>query len=570
MEFKQRVKEAADIAQVIGEVVRLKPLGPDRMIGLCPFHQEKTPSFNVHRDQQFYYCFGCQKGGDVFKFVEEFEGVSFFEALKSLAERFGIPLPRRDDFDDETSRERAALLAMQAIALRHFRGSLSAEARRYLETRNVDRSAIEDFELGYAPAGSTLSRLLEREGFSRTQLVASGLVIERDDGSLGDRFRNRLMFPIHNEQGKVIAFGGRAMGEDQPKYLNSSDTRLYTKKRILFNLHRAKETIRRLEYTILVEGYLDVIGLAQAGIRNVVASCGTALSEDHVRALKRHADRIVINFDPDSAGLNAAERSIRMLLEESMKIRVLTLDGGRDPDEYVTQEGVEAYHRKIESAENYFHWLAGRARARFDMRSAEGRMEGFRELLRPALERVPDKLERLAVVNDLAVYLGVDARAILDQIKKSETAPARPGSSASPLPLPEALLIRGLLDNPAAAPVASARLEPLESWRRMSSAKILRAAFALGSQQALSYEALDARLEESDRRVLAGVMFADKANAAVSEQQLNACIESLEASDTLQKSNRLRDEIRALERDGKFEEAFARMRSLPGDKLAGA
>lgn len=558
MDFKDRVKEVVDIAQVIGEVVRLKPMGPNRSIGLCPFHQEKTPSFHVHRDKQYFYCFGCHKGGDVFRFLMEIEGVSFYDAMISLAERYGIPIPQRSTFGDAESRERDALMAMQEVAFQHFRASLNAESKSYLASRNVSLQTIEEFGIGYAPQGATLTRRLQQEGFQNQQILQSGLILQRDDGSLYDRFRHRLIFPIHNEHGKPIAFGGRAFGEDQPKYLNSSETRLYTKKRVLYNLHRAKETIRRLDYTILVEGYMDVIGLAQAGVRNVAASCGTALSEDHVRILRRHSDRIVVNFDPDNAGVNATERSIQILLEESMRIRVLALTDGLDPDEYVAKHGVDAYRQKIEHADTYFHWLAERARGRFDMHSGEGRMEGFRALLKPALEKIPDKLERLAIVNDLSSYLGVDAKAILEQLKVIPKAAPRQQSAPS-LTDSESTLIRGLLSNPAVLPEIDGRLQQLNFWRGLNGNKILSA--ILGGT--INMDQLDARLGDADRRLLATVMFADKTDGEVSPEQLRACVERLEAEERAQHIASVRDEIRRLEREGKFAEAIAMQRELP-------
>lgn len=562
MDFKERVREAADIVQVVGEVVRLKPLGPGRFVGLCPFHQEKTPSFHVHRDRQFFHCFGCGKGGDVFRFVEEIEGVGFFDALKSLAERYGIPLPQRQTFGDAESRERDALLAMQEIALRHYRESLGGEALAYLKRRGVSDQAIETFALGYAPPGATLVRVLEREGFSRGLIAASGLAVEREDGKLYDRFRRRLMFPIHNEQGKPIAFGGRALGDDEPKYLNSSDTRLYTKKRVLFNLHRAKESIRKLDCSILVEGYMDVIGLYQAGVTNAVASCGTALSEEHVRALRRHSERVVINFDPDSAGANAAERSIRLLLQESMRVRVLTLEDGLDPDEFVAAHGAEAYARRLESAESYFHWLAARARARFDLRTAEGRMEAFREVLRPALERVPDKLERLAIANDLAQFLGVEPRAILDQLKPAPSGAPRPVSVTVPLTPTESLLIRGLIENPALGPEIAFRLAPVRAWREMPGARILEVLLALASSGKFSYDALHARLSEGDQKILAAVVLADKTEEAIPAEQLLACVERLRETDGERRRAEVRERIKSLEREGRWREALELMSEL--------
>jgi DNA primase len=562
MDFKERVREAADIVQVVGEVVRLKQLGPSRFVGLCPFHQEKTPSFHVHRDRQFFHCFGCGKGGDVFRFVEEIEGVGFFDALKSLADRYGIPLPQRQTLGDAESRERDALLAMQEIALRHYREALGGDAKAYLARRGVGEAAIETFALGYAPPGSTLVRRLEREGFSREQIAASGLAVERDDGSLYDRFRHRLMFPIHNERGQAIAFGGRALGDDEPKYLNSSDTRIYTKKRVLFNLHRAKDAVRKLDQSILVEGYMDVIGLHQAGVANAVATCGTALSEEQVRALRRHSERIVVNFDPDSAGAGAAERSIRLLLEESMRVRVLTLAGGLDPDEFVARHGAAAYARSLEVAESYFHWLAARARARFDMRTAEGRMEAFREVLRPALERVPDKLERLAVANDLAQFIGVEPRAILEQLKPAPSGAPRPAADALPLTPNEALLIRGLIEHPDLGPELARQLAAIRAWRELSGRRILETACALAAADRLTYDSLHARLDASEQKVLAAVVLADKTGEEIPPQQLLACLASLREADEERHRSEVRERIKSLEREGRIREAMELMSEL--------
>ncbi len=562
MDFKDRVKDAADIVRVIGEVVRLKPLGPNRFVGLCPFHQEKTPSFNVHRDKQFFYCFGCQKGGDVFRFVMEIEGVGFFDALKSLAERHGIPVPQRTDLGDAESRERDAQLAIQKLAFEHFRHALNAEARGYLERRNVRPETADEFGLGYAPPGATLVRRLQQQGFSPEQIAASGLAVRRDDGSLYDRFRHRLMFPIHNESGQVIAFGGRAFGDDEPKYLNSAESVLYTKKRVLYNLHRAKETIRRAESAVLVEGYMDVIGLVQAGVRHAVASCGTALSEEHVRALRRHADRIVVNFDPDKAGQNATERSIQTLLSESMRVRVLVLDGGLDPDEFIAVHGVDAYRQLLDKAETYFHWLAARARSRFDMTTAEGRMEGFRALLKPALDLVPDPLEKLAIASDLGTYLGVDSRAILDQLKRQSrgvvpTAPAAPQA----LPGNEALLVRCLLDHPTEAPAAAARLAAADIWRTWPSAAILETIMTLGATD-LRYESVAARSSDRDRAFLASAVLADKHTEQTTVEQLEACLAAIESQQRQRQIAVLRRSVRELERAGRLAEAISTQKQI--------
>ena len=313
-------------------------------------------------------------GGDVIKFVMEMERISFMEALKLLAERNGIAMPKRE-YSDPESKLRGALMEMHETAAAAFQKNLAgpagAEARNYLAGRGVSPEQISEFGLGLSDAsGQQVIRMLEPR-FAPEQLEVSGLVMKRQDGSgFFDRFRGRLMFPIHNESGKIIGFGGRALRSgDEPKYLNSPETALYHKSYVLYNLHRAKDAVRKADFAVLVEGYMDVIGVYSAGVRNVVASCGTALTNTQVRALKKHSGRIVVNFDPDAAGANAAERSIQMLLDEGFQVRVLELEGDLDPDEYVKREGAEAYRSRLEKAPSYFHWLADRARKKFDMRT---------------------------------------------------------------------------------------------------------------------------------------------------------------------------------------------------------
>ena len=437
MDFVEQLKSSIDIVKVVGEYVRLRRVGATgRYLGLCPFHQEKSPSFNVNQGRQFFKCFGCGVGGDALKFVMDIEGMTFPEALKYLAERNGIPMPKRTEYADADSKLRGALHDIHAIATKLYQSALAspqgADARAYLTKRGLTQELIETFELGYSdPAGQALMRRLSQESFTPEQIEASGLVRRRNE-SAGhyDTFRGRLMFPIHNESGKVIAFGGRALGaDDQPKYLNSPETPIYKKTATLYNLHRARDGMRKSNRAVLVEGYMDVIGVYAAGVGEVVASCGTALTNPQVRALHRHADTVIVNFDPDAAGANAAERAIQILLDESLHVKVLALDGGLDPDEYVKQNGAEAYRAKLDAAPGYFHWLADRARARFDMRSSDGRMDAFKFLL-PAVQRIPDKLERAAVASDIAGYLGVEPGLVLDEFKRASLERRPSGASA--------------------------------------------------------------------------------------------------------------------------------------------
>src|ERR1700682_2520699 len=395
--------------------------GSARWAGLCPFHTEKTASFSVHGGFQFYKCFGCGAGGDVIKFVMEIEGLTFYEALKLLAERNGIAMPRRE-YSDPESKSRTAILEMHEQAARLFQQNLNspagADARRYLTERGLSPETIAEFGLGYSDSsGSQLTRRLEQNS-PPDLLEKSGLVRRRESGGLYDYFRGRLMFPIHNESGKVIGFGARALrADDQPKYLNSPETAVYKKNSVLYNLHRAKTPIRKLDYTILVEGYMDVIGVWAGGVQNVVASCGTALTNPQVRSLKRHSESIVVNFDPDAAGANAAERSLQMLLDESIHVRVLELEGDLDPDEFVKQSGADAYRARLQSAPSYYMWLFHRARARFDNGTAEGRIQAFKYVT-PAIHRITDKLERLAMANEAAAYLGLDDRLVREQFNR--------------------------------------------------------------------------------------------------------------------------------------------------------
>src|SRR6266852_1986919 len=356
MDFVEQLKSSVDIVHVIQEYVRLRKAGPTRFSGLCPFHNEKTPSFSVHAAHQFYKCFGCGAAGDVLKFVMEMERLSFYEALKLLAERHGIPMPKRSEYSDPETKLRAALYQMHELAEEAFRANLDGpagvETRAYLERRGVAPVTVAEFKLGYAErSGRGLVRLFEKHNFSGEQMEKSGLVVKREDGSFYDRFRHRLMFPIHNESAKIIAFGGRALDPaEQAKYLNSPETPIYRKSYVLYNLHRAKQGIRQADRVVLVEGYMDVIGVYASGVHEVVASCGTALTPHQVQAMKRHSDKIVLNFDPDAAGAKAAERSINLLLEEGMHVRILALDGGLDPDEYCKQRGAEAYLAKLNTS----------------------------------------------------------------------------------------------------------------------------------------------------------------------------------------------------------------------------
>ncbi len=565
MEFVERLKSAVDIVRVVSEYVpRLEKRGA-RYVGLCPFHNEKTPSFTVHATHQFYKCFGCGAGGDVIQFVMEIENLTFYEALKHLAERYGIPMPKQERLSDAESRLRGALYSIHEVAARLYQAALAssagAAAREYLRQRGLPAALVEEFGLGYAePGGQALIRRLERDGFARAEIEESGLVIPRQGGGWFDRFRGRLMFPIHNESGKVIAFAGRALSEgDEPKYLNSPETRIYKKSYVVYNLHRARKAIREADGAILVEGYMDVIGLWGAGVRQAVASCGTALTVDQVRLLRRHSDKLVVNFDADAAGGEATERSIQLLLEQGMRVRVLALGEGLDPDEYVRKYGAEAYQARLRTAPSYFYWLADRVRTRFDMRKVDERVEGLRLLL-PAIQRIPDKLERAAVAGEVASYLGVEPGLVLEQFQRAAAQRKREPERRprEPLAPTELVLLKALVADAEARRQVLPRLVGLRSLEGLRSRPLLEAMAQLESGGAgFSYAALEARLAESDKALLASVVFADEEDQEPDAlAQALACLESLKQKDRELRRAELRAQVKAAEREGRIEEAL--------------
>src|SRR5499433_1440114 len=369
----EKVKQQADIVRVIGEYVQLKKAGQN-FRGLCPFHSEKTPSFNVHPTRQIYHCFGCGQGGDVFKFVMEMEKCPFPEAMRIVAEKCGIALPRPKDRSPEERREnqqRGVLLEIhreaQSYFVKQLEGTLEGKAARaYLEDRGLDRDTITRFAIGYAPSGGDLLLRHLKSKYQEKALVDSGLISRDQSGRLFDRFRRRVTFAISNESSRIVAFGARALGDDQPKYLNSPETPIYSKSNVLYHLYRAKDAVRRQDFAVLVEGYMDAIAVARAGISNVVASCGTSLAEPQIRLLGRFTKRVIVNYDPDAAGQAATERSITLLLEQDFEVRVLALPpiadekGGEskaDPDLFLREKGKDDYLKVLKDAPPYVDYL---------------------------------------------------------------------------------------------------------------------------------------------------------------------------------------------------------------------
>ena len=494
--FKESLKQQADIVRIVGDYVKLRKAGAQNFSGLCPFHPEKTPSFSVHATRQFFHCFGCGESGDVFTFVQKVENITFPEALRLVAHKLGVPMPKVSFSSPAEARDaqvRMALLDVHVRATAFFQECLrrpeGATAREYLKGRGLDAEMIDRFRIGYAPDSGFLLRDALRREFDEELLRESGLFSwketseagaepsavssrqkqvlrspapERakdarsgDPGSAQDdnsvkanderratdsagakpeargsqpaaiysKFRNRVMFPICNDQGKVIGFTGRTLATDEkagPKYLNSPETPIYSKSRVLFNLDNAKEAIRKLDYSIVVEGQMDCISVYAAGFHNVIASSGTAFTELQAKLLGRFSKNVVVNFDPDTAGARATERTLGLLTEEEFNIRVVSLETGFDPDLFIRRKGKEAYGAALKHSQKYFDYLIDRARAQFPARNADSKVKALNHLL-PHIQRVPSRIVRDELAMEISQKLGIDSAVLRQELKHAAT-----------------------------------------------------------------------------------------------------------------------------------------------------
>jgi len=514
--FADKVKQQADIVRVIGEYVRLKKAGAN-FTGLCPFHQEKTPSFAVHPVKQIYHCFGCGVGGDVFQFVMELEKSTFPEAVRTVAEKCGIAIPRPRERSPEERREnqqRTALLDLHREAAAFFVRSLheSTEGKvalAYLEDRSLDRDALLRFGLGFAPSGGdALLRRLKPKAPEKL-LEASGLFSKDQNGRLYDRFRRRIMFPISNETGKVVAFGGRAMGDDMPKYLNSPETTIYSKSNVLYHVDRAKESLRQIDFAILVEGYMDAIAVARAGFLNVVASCGTSLAESQIRLLARFTHRVVVNYDPDAAGQTATDRSIGLLLEKEFEVRVLRLPGGGDPDKFLSEQGADAYRKLLAQAPPYLDYLIGRAR-QMDRTTAEGKVAALNFLM-PYVQKLPNRLIRSEWATRIASELKVDEPVLREALRRAATerrSEVKPKAELlAPVVKPaERQLIRMLAEANGFREAIARELASASLHRGLETERIFENLISKAAEQP-DPVLLSAALDDRDRRLLYDILF---------------------------------------------------------------
>lgn len=407
------IRSRSDIVEVVSECgVVLRPAGRDYK-GLCPFHDEKTPSFTVSPQKQMFYCFGCQTGGNVFTFVQKHEGKNFKETLEWLAGRLNIELPNRDGRESRKQRQLASLEDLNRFAVEYYHNQLlidraGASAMQYLKHRGVQLKTLRSFQLGYTKSGRRdLIRVATDKGFTIQQLIDAGLIRDDDRGPQ-DRFWNRVLFPIYNERGIPVGFGGRSLSEEhQPKYLNSPATVLYDKSQILYNLDKARQSIYKKQHILLVEGYMDVLMLFQSGIENVVASSGTALSENHANLLKRFAPEVIIVYDGDASGLQAAQRGLHRLLAEGLRVRVARLDTGEDPDSFIRKHGADAFTEEhIDKAENLIEFQIQAATQRQNIHRVDVKTEVVKEVVETLLN-LKNRVERNEYIKYAAKELHV-------------------------------------------------------------------------------------------------------------------------------------------------------------------
>ncbi|HEY6768271.1 MAG TPA: DNA primase [Candidatus Sulfotelmatobacter sp.] len=603
-DFAYTLKQQADIVRVIGDYVKLRKAGAQNWAGLCPFHGEKTPSFSVHATRQFFHCFGCGLSGDVFTFVQKIENITFPESVRLIAQKLGIAVPKAAYASPGEAKEaqlRGKLLEVHERAVAFFQEYLrrpeGARAREYLQGRGLTAETIAKFRIGFAPDSGFLLRDRLKGEFDEETLRESGLFswkeglppsgprppedgretsdlgrqtdqIPRsarndntDQGDFGlnpeagsrkpeaamySKFRNRVMFPIASDSGKVIAFTGRTLATDEkagPKYLNSPETAIYSKGKVLFNLDLAKEWVKKFDYAILVEGQMDCISVYAAGLHNVIASSGTAFTELQAKLLGRFTKNVVVNFDPDTAGAKATERTLGLLVEEEFTIKVLTLEQGFDPDLFIRRKGKDEYENALRHSQKYFDYLIERARTQFPVRSAEGKSKAVNYLL-PHVQRVPSRIVRDELAHEIAQKLGIDSAVLRQELRHvaaTRSAATVKAVSEALVTDAERILIRALAssrqmqpgeDHISARDGAEEEFDPARQarfalgnealHRGLATESLVESLINAGAETA---DVMDVPQSEADRRMLATILL--KEDEELSPERVEGALKAL-------------------------------------------
>ncbi len=542
--FLDELNARSDILDVVGRYVQLKKTGSN-YFGLCPFHNEKSPSFSVTPDKQMFYCFGCGAGGGVLSFIMRAEGLEFPDAVRFQAAQIGMQVPEKQG-DPRAARHRERLLELSTEAARFFHRQLwlpeHASVAQYFLKRGLSRKTMNRFGLGYAPDGfSALLDAMREKGFSKEEVLDAGLASRSERGRVYDRFRNRVMFPIIDVRGQVIAFGGRVMDDSKPKYLNSPETSIFHKSRNLFALNMARKT--KNDYFILAEGYMDVIALHQAGFDSAVASLGTSLTEEQVRLISRHTGKVVISYDADGAGQAAAQRAIDLLKKTDLQVKVLRIPGAKDPDEFIKEKGADAYRKLIERSESDNAYRLETIAAKYDLDEDEERVHFLHEAAE-MLARIEGAVEREVYAGRAAkmAQVTVEAmevevrRALAVRQKKKKTAERREVRAVVSAAQPrdrtlqyqnvrsakaEEGIIRLIFADDSLTDEIAARITPQEFTSQLLQ-KIFAHALTLHRQgRRVAVAAFEGYLEENEMQHLTAVLGGDRVNTTNWQQALD-------------------------------------------------
>jgi DNA primase len=583
-DFAQLVKQQADIVRIVGEYLKLRKTGAQNYTGLCPFHKEKTGSFSVNATHGYYYCFGCHEKGDVFNFVMKMEGLSFPEAVRAVATKAGIALPKREFNSPEEARQygeqaglRRQMIDLHEAATQYFEAQLkapeAARAREYLTGRGVSAETIKAFRIGYAPDDFNAMRDVLKNQYTEEVLRASGLFSSKeksDDGlPTGDlyaRFRKRITFPIANEAGKVIAFTARALdatddkGREVAKYLNSPETVLYTKGNVLFNLDKAKGEMRKSDFAVLVEGQMDCISVYMAGIRNVLAISGTAFTETQVRLLGRFTKRVIVNFDPDTAGAEASRKSMVTLtaegfsskfFREEFDMKIAVLEGGLDPDRFIREHGIQAYAAALREAKRYPDYLIDRAREMFPPHSVEAKVKAINFLL-PFIRSMGNEMHRDEFAADVAQKLGINSALLFRELKQAAAhrLASVPAQRKETLTETERILLRALVlpEGDAARRLAASGLAENSAWiADLATADLLDTL----ANSAVPSNPLDAAATDEARGHLADALeYTPARNEPALQKQVEDALHTLEGRRLERRQRELRSQIAEADRRG--------------------
>ena len=550
----EQIMTRISIVEVVGRYVKLKRSGR-RMVGLCPFHNEKTPSFGVDPERNLYYCFGCQAGGSVFNFLMEMEGLNFRQSVQKLGAEVGIEVVfTEDDSEEHESRKRLLELLERTAVYYHdllFKSPLGKQGLEYCARRGLGRPIMEKFRLGWAPGdGKALAIKVKQAGYTEEDGVLAGVLRERG-GKVQDTLRNRLVFPICDVQGRVVAFGGRVLGDGTPKYLNTPETEVYSKRHHLFGLSNHRGAISRAEKAVVAEGYLDVIAMSQVGVELGVASLGTALTEEQTRLLSRYTRDVILAYDADRAGQSATVKAIELFEQAGLRIFVATMAEGEDPDTLARDGGPQAVEALIEDAISVIDFAIRRAAGRFDLKTPEGKQDFSREVL-PAIGRITDSVRRDAYLRRVASMMGVSEQRLGWKLQSQKTASSGPSRSPRRRALDsEETLLRICAVEPRWIAKVRERLAP-NSFQRKDLRPLFQAVFEHeGREEPIGLQQLVGDIEDREAVVFVTELLAQEP-PHTSEDDMEKLLRSVEQRSRQSRLEQLRQEVLRATAEGKL------------------